>query len=33
MQFFQTKNYLVIVHEFQHNTRVVPLDGRRIAAA
>jgi hypothetical protein len=28
MQFFQTKNYLVIVHEFQHNTRVVPLDGR-----
>jgi hypothetical protein len=28
MQFFQTKNYLVIVHEFQRMTRIVPLDGR-----
>ena len=26
MQFFQTKNYLLIVHEFQRNTRIVPLD-------
>ena len=24
----QTKNYLVIVHEFQRMTRIVPLDGR-----
>ena len=28
MQFFQTKNYLVMVHEFQRNTRIIPLDGR-----
>src|SRR6476661_7163401 len=28
MQFFQTKNYLVMVHEFQRMTRVIPLDGR-----
>src|SRR5215831_11083148 len=28
MQWFQTKAYLVIVHEFQRNTRIVPLDGR-----
>ena len=28
MQWFQTKNALVIVHEFQRNTRIVPLDGR-----
>ena len=28
MQFFQTKNYLTIVHEFQRMTRIVPLDGR-----
>jgi len=28
MQLFQTKTYLVIVHEFQRNTRIVPLDGR-----
>ena len=29
MQFFQTKNDLVIVHEFQRMTRVIPLDGRK----
>jgi len=28
MQFFQTKNTLVIVHEFQRMTRIIPLDGR-----
>lgn len=28
MQFFQTKTHLVIVHEFQRMTRIVPLDGR-----
>lgn len=28
MQFFQTKDYLVMVHEFQRMTRIVPLDGR-----
>ena len=28
MQFFQTKNYLTIVHEFQRMSRVIPLDGR-----
>ena len=28
MQMFQTKNYLVMVHEFQRNTRIIPLDGR-----
>ena len=28
MQFFQTKGYLVMVHEFQRNTRIIPLDGR-----
>ena len=28
MQFFQTKDYLVMVHEFQRMSRVIPLDGR-----
>ena len=28
MQFFQTKNNLVMVHEFQRMTRIIPLDGR-----
>ena len=28
MQFFQTKNYLTMVHEFQRMSRVIPLDGR-----
>ena len=28
MQLFQTKNHLVWVHEFQRNTRIIPLDGR-----
>ena len=28
MQFFQTKTHLVMVHEFQRNTRIIPLDGR-----
>jgi len=28
MQWFQTKNYLTIVHEFQRNSRIIPLDGR-----
>ena len=28
VQFTQNKNYLVIVHEFQRMTRVIPLDGR-----
>ena len=29
MQFFQTKDYLVMVHEFQRMSRVIPLDGRK----
>ena len=29
MQFFQTKDNLVMVHEFQRMTRVIPLDGRK----
>ena len=28
VQFMQTKNYLVMVHEFQRMTRIIPLDGR-----
>src|ERR1051325_10225567 len=28
MQFFQTPKYLVMVHEFQRSTRIIPLDGR-----
>jgi len=28
MQFFQTKTHLVMVHEFQRMSRVIPLDGR-----
>ena len=28
MQFFQTKDHLVMVHEFQRMTRIIPLDGR-----
>lgn len=28
VQFVQNKNYLVIVHEFQRMTRIIPLDGR-----
>jgi hypothetical protein len=28
VQFVQNKNYLVMVHEFQRMSRVVPLDGR-----
>jgi hypothetical protein len=28
MQFFQNKNDLVMVHEFQRMSRVIPLDGR-----
>jgi len=28
VQFVQNKDYLVIVHEFQRMTRVIPLDGR-----
>ena len=28
MQLFQTKTHLVWVHEFQRNTRIIPLDGR-----
>jgi hypothetical protein len=28
MQWFQTKDYLVMVHEFQRTTRIIPLDGR-----
>jgi len=28
MQLFQTKDYLVMVHEFQRMTRIIPLDGR-----
>jgi len=33
VQFVQNKNYLVIVHEFQRMTRVIPLDGRPHADA
>jgi hypothetical protein len=29
MQFFQNKDNLVMVHEFQRMTRVIPLDGRK----
>src|SRR5436309_10795621 len=29
MQFFQSKNYLIMVHEFQRMTRIIPLDGRK----
>ena len=29
MQWFQSKDYLVMVHEFQRMTRVIPLDGRK----
>jgi len=29
MQFFQTNDYLIMVHEFQRMTRVIPLDGRK----
>jgi hypothetical protein len=28
VQFVENKNYLVIVHEFQRMTRIIPLDGR-----
>jgi hypothetical protein len=28
MQFFQTKDYLIMVHEFQRMSRIIPLDGR-----
>jgi hypothetical protein len=28
MQMFETKDYLVWVHEFQRATRIIPLDGR-----
>jgi hypothetical protein len=28
MQFLETKDYLVMVHEFQRMSRVIPLDGR-----
>ena len=28
MQLFQTKTHLIWVHEFQRNTRIIPLDGR-----
>jgi hypothetical protein len=28
VQFVQNKNYLVMVHEFQRMTRIIPLDGR-----
>jgi hypothetical protein len=28
MQLFQTRTHLVWVHEFQRNTRIIPLDGR-----
>jgi hypothetical protein len=28
MQFFQTRTHLVMVHEFQRMTRIIPLDGR-----
>jgi len=29
MQFFQNNGFLVIVHEFQRMTRIIPLDGRK----
>ena len=29
MQFFQNKDNLIMVHEFQRMTRVIPLDGRK----
>jgi hypothetical protein len=29
VQFFQNKDYLVIVHEFQRMSRIIPLDGRK----
>jgi hypothetical protein len=29
VQFAQTSDYLVMVHEFQRMTRVIPLDGRK----
>jgi len=28
MQFFQSKTYLTMVHEFQRMVRIIPLDGR-----
>ena len=28
VQFTQNKDYLVMVHEFQRMTRIIPLDGR-----
>ena len=28
MQFQQSKDYLIMVHEFQRMTRIIPLDGR-----
>ena len=28
-QVFQSKDYLVLVHEFQRMTRIIPLDGRK----
>ena len=28
MQLFQTKDYLVWIHEFQRMSRIIPLDGR-----
>jgi hypothetical protein len=29
VQMVQNKNYLIIVHEFQRMTRIIPLDGRK----
>jgi len=29
VQFVQNKNYLVMIHEFQHMSRIIPLDGRK----
>jgi hypothetical protein len=29
IQIFQSKNYFVLIHEFQRMSRVVPLDGRK----
>jgi hypothetical protein len=29
VQMFQSKEYLVMVHEFQRMTRIIPLDGRK----
>jgi len=29
VQMFQSKDYLVMVHEFQRMTRIIPLDGRK----